>query len=295
MKRRGFGFPLILIAIGVVALLANFDLAPFSWTAALALWPLILVIVGVDLLLARRAPLAALAVDALVVALGLAILIALPPRPGGGFPFVIVSRNCADTPSDSISIPRDAAEKLMLSVSGGAGSFRVRGGSAALVEARSAAGDLTARTRRTGDRAVVNLTQCGTAVLGSRDVDVQIASDAQTSLAVTGGAGEFDLDLRDVKLTDVRLTNGASSTHLRLGKPNGDVSISVTGGASSVEIDLGGAEAHVDATGGLSSLNAPGASAGGVGRHIYETSGYASARDRYTITVTGGLSSVTVR
>ncbi len=294
MIRRGYGFPLALIAIGLVALLSNFGIAPFSPLALLSLWPLILVIIGIDLLLAQRAPLAALALDVLTVGLGLALLFTQPNLPGF-FPFSISGRECPSGQGQSdVSIARASAQRLSLHLTGGAGTFHVSGGAAALVEAHSDAGDLTARSSASADRADVRITQCGPN-FAARSVYVRIANDVPTSFELTGGAGSFELDLRDVKLTDVRITNGASSTKLELPKPNGDVVIRITGGASSTTIDLGGAEARVETTGGLTSLNSPGSSSGGVGRGVYETAGYASARDRYTITITGGVSSVTVR
>ncbi len=298
MRRRGFGLPLVLIAIGLVALLANLGITSFSWVALLALWPLILVIVGIDLLLARRAPLAALALDVLAVGLGLALLLTQPnlPRsvlftfPGGGCP--------GGQPSQGdVSVARAGAQRLSLQLTGGAGTFHVSGGASTLVEAHSDAGDLSARSSTSGDRADVRITQCGPiANFASRSVDVRITNDIPTSLDLTGGAGSFDLDLRDVTLADVRLTNGASSTRLALPRPSGDVGVRVAGGASSITIELPpGSEARVETSGGLTALNSPATSAGGFGRNVYETPGYAAARDRYSITVTGGVSSVTVR
>lgn len=296
-RRRGFGFPLVLIAIGLVALLANLGLAPLSWSAALSLWPLILVIIGIDLLLAHRAPLAALALDVAVVVLGLVLLVSRPYAPDW-FPFASFGARDCPTPARSASVAaqRESVQRLAFHFSGGAGTFRFSGGASNLVEATSDANDLYFRSSSSGDRVVdVRLTQCEPGGFGGRNVEVRIASDVPTSLELTGGAGTFDLDLRAVKVSDIRITNGASSTTLALPRPSGDVPVRIIGGASSINIDLGGAEARVETSGGLTSLNAPGASSNAFGRNSYETPGYASARDRYTVSVTGGVSSVSVR
>lgn len=297
MRGRGFGLPLVLIAVGVVALLANFGVLPFSPLAMLALWPVLLVIAGIDLLLSRRAPVAALALDAAVVVGALALLVSQPNLPTI-VPFVnIGSRDCpAGAAQGALSIPRDGAQKLSLHLTGGATTYRVLAPAGALVEARSDLEQLHSRVSRSGDAIDVNITQCWNGpIMTGRDVEVRIAGDVPTALDLTGGAGSFELDLREVRLTELRLTNGASSTKIQLPRPSGDVSVRITGGASSTDIDLGGAAARVETTGGLTSLNSPSTVTTGVGRSVYETPGYASAADRYTITVTGGVSSVTVR
>lgn len=297
MKGRGFGLPLVLIAIGVVALLANVGAVPFSPLALLALWPLLLVIAGIDLLLSHRAPLAALALDVAALGAGLALLVTQPSLPTV-LPFVnIGSRDCpAGAARSSVSVPREGAQRLSLRLTGGAATYRVLDAASALVEARSDLEQLYPRITRSGDAADVAIIQCWSGPFTTgRDVEVRLASGIPTSLDLTGGAGSFELDLRDVRITDLRLTNGASSTKLQLARPSGEVVVRITGGASSTEIELGGAEARVETTGGLTSLSSPSTVTSGVGRNVYETPGYASAPDRYTITVTGGVSSVTVR
>ena len=297
-RRRGFAFPLILIALGVAALLANFGLLAFSWTALLSLWPLILVVIGIDLLLAHRAPLAALALDVAVVALGIVFVATQPVAPF--FPGISFNgRNCpAGQAQSDVSVLRQDATRLTLAFTGGAGSFHFSGGASDLVDAHSDSDDLYLSLRAPGD---VRLTQCGrNAPIGAgRNVEVRIASDVPASLEVTGGAGTFDLDLRDVKLTDLRMTNGASTTTVELPKPSGDVLVRITGGASTVTIDLGGAEARVESTGGLTSLNTPSGwpTSGNpsFGRSSAESQGYAASHDRYTITMTGGVSTLNVR
>lgn len=297
MSRRGFGLPVVLITVGVVALLANLGMVSFSPIALLALWPLVLVLIGVDLLVARRAPLAALALDLGVVAVGLALLVARPDLPTWTPMLNIGGGHCPDGEAQSsVTVPRDGAQRLSLRLSGGAGTFRVNGGASALVEASSNAATLYPRTSRSGESVEVRLSECfDGARLSAHDVQVRVANDLPLSLEVTGGAGTFELDLREVRLSDARLTNGASSTTLRLPPPRGEVVVRVTGGASSTSIELGGAEARVESTGGLTTLNVPTGSFGGVGRNNWETPGYGAAADRYSITVTGGVSTVTVR
>lgn len=50
MKSRNWFLGLIFLAIGVVALLASFDVIDFSWRIAWRLWPLMLVFFGIVIL-----------------------------------------------------------------------------------------------------------------------------------------------------------------------------------------------------------------------------------------------------
>jgi hypothetical protein len=69
--------PAILIALGVSFLLANFGLiAPLSLRSVLALWPLVLVLVGIHLLVGRERPSFALGLQLGVLAIGLALVLA---------------------------------------------------------------------------------------------------------------------------------------------------------------------------------------------------------------------------
>jgi len=54
-RRRGLVGPVILIAIGIIFLLQNFDLLPWDvWTVIWRGWPAILILVGLDMLIGRR-------------------------------------------------------------------------------------------------------------------------------------------------------------------------------------------------------------------------------------------------
>jgi hypothetical protein len=140
--------------------------------------------------------------------------------------------------------------------------------------------------------------------LGEADIQIRIASDVPTSLRLDAGAGQFDIDLSDVRLTAADVNVGASSMRFVLPKPSGDVAIDMDGGASSITVTVpDGVEARITTSGGLLSLrsdnsrlgNAGSASGIFAGRSSVETSGYGTAHDRVTMTITAGASSIVVR
>ena len=102
-------------------------------------------------------------------------------------------------------------------------------------------------------------------------------------LDLQGGAGDFAFDLSGIDVTSATVSIGAAELRLVLPRPRGEVPIRVEGGAASLSFQVPpGVEARVTSKGLVSTS----------GRQ--ETPGYASARDRVTVTVTGGAASVRI-
>ena len=296
---RSFSWPLILITIGVVFLLVNFGLIPgVTAVQLLNLWPLLLILAGVDLAIGRRWPLAAIGIDVGVIALGLALLATQPSFASGP---VFGFGDKGDGERD-VTVARESARSLSLELNGGAGRFRVSGGSTALVESHSANADLRLRRveydrARDGQQADVRIDQSGTRHVSGAPIDVEtrIASDIVTDLEVNGGAGEFVIDLSNVMVTNAELNVGAASLTLTLPKPTTAVAIEVNAGASNITIEVPeGVEARVTTTGALLSLRSTNTRVTASGLSA-ETSGYSSATARITVKVTAGASSITIR
>jgi len=293
--RRGLIWPLILIAIGVVFLLANFGyLAPISFVALFSLWPLILILIGIDIAIARRWPLAALVTDVVIVGAGIALVVTNSVAPGF-VPFAIGGSN--EPGVAMVDVPRSDAKTMNLRLSAGAGTYTLKGGTSAssFVHADSDREDLRLRSAsQTGDRIDVRIDQ-GFTGSGFRfgpstasHVTVTVANDIPVSLRVDAGAGDFVVDTSDVKITDATISVGAASLHIVLPHPTGDVTISVSAGASSITLQIpDGVEARITTTGGLTSTHFDDPRFKGT-----ETSGYASAKDRVTVKITAGASSI---
>jgi hypothetical protein len=295
--RRGLIWPVLLISIGLAFLAANFGLiAPVSVVALLSLWPLVLIIVGIDIAVGHRWPLAALGADVLVIALGLALVASSPAATTGIFPFSV--GGSSGPTSSTVEVPRSDVKSMTLRLSAGAGTYELRGRSSALVHAVSDRDDLRlARADISGDRIDVRLDQ-GLTGNGLRfgptaasHVIVAVASDIPTSLTVDAGAGEFTIDASDIKVTDARISVGAASVRFVLPHPAGDVPITLSAGASSIVIEVpAGVEARITSSGGLNSTHFENPRFSGS-----ETSGYAGAKDRVTIRISAGVTSIVVR
>jgi hypothetical protein len=289
-------WPLVLIGVGLVALLANYGLLqPVSVLSILALWPVLLILLGIDIAFARRWPLPTLAAEVVIIGAAL-FLAATQPAALSFTSFTFNSSSDCSNPTASTAIPRGALQSLTLRIDGGAARYRLMGGAAGAVEVTSDAGDICLRDRTAGSRGDVRISQRGAHFGGTTEIVVKVAGDLPLSLQVNAGAGELVLDLRDVKTTDVRLSVGASSTTLVLPRASaGEIQIRVDGGASSIVIEVpSDVEARVSVSGGLVTSNTTNPRMTKSGNTI-ETTGYAAAKDRVTVTVNGGAMSVAVR
>jgi hypothetical protein len=303
--RRGVFWPLLLIALGLIFLLQNFGfISGVSWLAVASLWPLLLVLIGLDIAFARRWPLPTLVVEVALIAAGLALVASSPNLSPGIFVF----GDGGGGGETDVTVPRGDATQLTLTLNGGATqSYHVGGGATALVEAHSDNADLRLRVSGSNGRPDVRLDQASNGFfrpVRMGDVQIRLARDVPTSLTINVGAGQFDVDLSDVRVTDARVNVGASSMQFVVPKPSGDVAIRMNGGASNIVLVVpDGVEARIVTTGGLLSLRSDNprlgttGSASGVfaGGTSVETSGYGAAHDRVSLTISAGASSIVVR
>jgi hypothetical protein len=112
-------------------------------------------------------------------------------------------------------------------------------------------------------------------------------------IQVSGGAASIKLQLFHLTLTRLEISGGASRLDVGLPKPSGNLPIDLSGGASALTLRApSGTEWKVSLSGGVSYLNINGSHFGGLGSLEQQSHGYASASDRLTVTVSGGVSHV---
>jgi hypothetical protein len=284
-RRRdpALAFPLVLITLGILFLLANAGyLNGISWQNLAALWPVVFVLIGVDLLLRRRSVTAALIAEVAIIAASL-IYVAAAPLPFGGS---IV--NAGPFVSEQ-TIAREGASQLSLTLGYGAGNLSVKGGATDLVTVKSTHEDVELqRNVRAASSASVDVRSVSPQVLvggAQRAWDVTVPSDIPVAMTLNLGAGDFRLDLSTVRVTTATINNGASNLELMLPVPRGNVPITISTGASSVVLQVpAGVQYQVRVTGALNSVTGD-----------QTSSGYAAASDRLTITISSGVSSITIR
>lgn len=231
-----------------------------------------------------------------VVAIGVAMLWAILAKP-----------DVSPIESEVASVPLAGATRANVRVSHGAGRLTVGGGAPAdqLLEG-SFEGGVDTRVERMDDRADVHLRLPDgllplvvSRVNWSRgrglDWRFGLSPKIPLSLRFDAGAADLRLDLTDLKVTDVRISMGASSTVLTLPASAGQTRVNVESGAASIRIRVPeGVAARIRVSGGLSSTSVDRARfprrAG-----VYESPDYDTAENRADIRVSSGVGSVTVR
>jgi hypothetical protein len=219
---------IVLIALGVVYLLANMGVINVAWSIT---WPIIIIAVGAFILLGAIRPERQRTTSAAV------------PREGS------------------------ARLELDLAVGAGRFRLEGGAGSDNLVEVASTNDDIATRVERSGDRALVRLRQdlawWPDAWRGGSDWTVRVAGDVPTIVTMNAGAGDFSVDLSGMSIADARMQIGAAQARIVLPRPRGTVEVRVTGGATQLTfVPPPGVEYRLETSGGLTSIDGRTESAG---------------------------------
>lgn len=282
---------LIVIAIGVVLLLQNLGILAWSlWAQAWRLWPVILIVIGINVLIGRRYPLMA---GVLVLAIVLASI---------GW-LVSGAQGVTDAHALEFFNPRGSAQSLNVDVDFGAsvvrvsalpaggdqiwqGRFEVPGGADMDVDYSS--------TGETGQLKVSPASGFFPFLGGKSEWTLRFSPDVGLALNVDGGAGDLELDLRDLRLASLDMNIGASDATIQLPSVPGTIKVSIDGGASNVDIRVPeDVAARIKSDGGLSSLNV--ASRFKQSGDVYISDGYDTAERKADISLSTGVASITVR
>jgi hypothetical protein len=293
-RYRSFFWPAVLILAGVVALLVNIGALPVDRLILLVnLWPLILIVIGLEIIVRRgfhgtSADVAAALVVILAVA-GAAAYVAINPSP--------TATNKMD-----VSAPVGDLHHASLEVDVGSATIDISGGSdlgsllyRAHVEYPGPKPDITF-DRSTG---VLKISQNTNFPFGFGNgrfgLSIQLNQSVSWTVDENTGASKDTINLPHLMVSGITVNTGASSEDMTLGPPTGIVRIEVNGGALTVHVHRpSGTEASVEVSGGADSLTADGHSEHGIGDLKYESSGFNGASDGYRITVNGGACTVTL-
>lgn len=135
-------------------------------------------------------------------------------------------------------------------------------------------------------------------LFGPTGVSAQIALTTAVpwAIEIKHGVSQLTADLRDLEITSIDITGGASECELTLPRPRRRAALRITGGASQVVVKRPrGTAAQVSVRGGASNFVFDDQQLGAVGSALkLSTPGWESAPDGWTIELTGGASSVSV-
>lgn len=293
-RYRGVVWPAIIILVGIVALLVNTGVVSEERLYRFAdLWPLVLVVIGLELLVSRAqlpAPTATIAASLIVVlaVAGAFLYVALGPAIPGG----------THTLDVGTGVPALGVEQATVQIDVGSADLNVNGSD-------TLNGDLYhAHIEYTGSQPSVSedLTTGHVEISQNNGfrmfspqrfrMSLQLSSAVRWEITANTGAATGSFNLSTVNLKSMELATGASHEDITLGPASGIVPITIDGGALTVYLHRpSGNSASVDVSGGLVSLNFDGRQVHAIGT-ASESSG--AQTDAYRVQVNGGACTVTM-
>ena len=317
--RRGFSLVgVLLAALGTVLLLNTVGILPFAiWWELVDYWPVLLVLVGVKMLLAPRAPLLGIGVAALIVFGAVAAaLVTMPENQSGGPVHVTFVEPMGD------------AEILRLGMGFAGGSVELSSGSSdespslSLLAAdfgsrpaeviRDQSGRVTELYLSAGGPGIdVTITDDGKAwdvqgadldvfnpglnVGGLVDWRLMISHEVALELEINAGAADLDLDLQDLNVRRVVVGAGATDIRIMLPVDSGRTSVEIAAGAANVEIVVPeGVAARIENEILMSSTRIDAGRFFRTDDGLHESPDYSTASNRVDIEIEGLAADVTV-
>ncbi len=235
---RSLFWPVLLIGVGLIWLLASLGLIPpANFSALVSLWPLLLIVIGLDLLIGRRSPVASVLIGLIALAVVIFVLMSAPALnlPTGG---VMQTRTIAEPLTGAASaevelnltsMPTrlyaldDSQDLLRAEIDYyGTLDYTVTGDSVRRIS-------LEQRSDNSGLRITFD---------PSARWDIGLSPAVPIDLSIDGGSGSADIDLTGVELDSLWFDQGSGSFDVVLPMSPQEYEVTAVGGSGSLEIDL---------------------------------------------------------
>jgi hypothetical protein len=294
--------PLVLIFIGGVFLLQNAGyLPPNFWLNLWRLWPVVLVLAGIELLLAHRIPWLAL--------VGLAGIVLVLGAVASGSSLSRSPTQAAVTHTSQTDL--GGATQAVVSVHFGAGQLSIGPLAPALdnqlaATTYSGAPDLEPQASYS---AVGGTGQLDYQVYGhgpalmpfvggqsEARMDLNLSPKVPiTALNVQTGATDAHLDLSTLQVSNLEINVGAASTWVRLPEAAKTTNAHIAGGAATITLEIPpGVGAQIRHRGGLSTVNVDQTRFPSVGDGLYRSADYLTAPNNVDVSIETGVTSIQV-
>ena len=292
----------------------NLDVIDFYWRSVFSMWPVILIIIGVNLLVPKRGIGNAVSIVVTIAALAFLAFRGTYPPHDNWWIFdnkdwkterrISTNNNKNREKSSGVFTHEydDAITTAHLHIKGGAVEYEIGGLTDDLfhAEATSTIGAHQLETTTTGADANLTFsmrdTEKGNWNMGGDENWAKISLNRNPiwHISLNMGAGAAEFDLSEYKVASLNFNGGAASFEAKLGMPLEETTIAAESGVASVEIEIPRAAAcKIIIKSGLSSRDFPGFTKQDDGS--YTTEGYEQASNRFVVNLKGGLSSFAVK
>lgn len=310
MKTGKIVWGIILIFIGSIFLLENFNVLEFYWSAVWRFWPVVFILIGANMLLSRfgnevYAPYLIGSITIITLAL-IAYQGTRPHANRGWVRFKHESRhdwqNDSGDTSSTFTEPYSGTKRARLNIQGGATSYRLSDSTSNLFEAvvNQHFGRYTLTKSMSDSVEILNFRMrdkhqsWNLDKMENNNTSLLMNRNPIWDIKVEMGAGEVVFDLTEYKVNKLSFEGGAASFEARLGSKVPLTDVSVETGVANVEIEVPSASGcRIIVDSGLSSKDFTGFIKQSDG--TYETSNYGTAANKINISLKGGLSSFEVK
>lgn len=310
----------ILVIIGILLLLGNFGLIHFTWFNLVHLWPIILVIAGINLVFShsRSGWVTFLKIIALIVGVLLLVFGSFHHHFRDNWDMGFHNRYNFDD-RDGNGAFRDSVVKIegsgsyiepydptiqtaRLNISGGGTTYTLKDATNQLFDAE---------TKEYGNRYVLKKSMDGTTPVldfnmnnrhgmpfdfdkRSNNANIKLNPNPEWEINLEAGAAKVNFDLSSLKIKKLKLAGGAASFDIKMGQPLVNTNVDISTGASAVTINIPrNAACHIVTDTGLSSKTFNGFQ--NIGDNDYETPGFDKAANKMYIHISGGVSDFKVK
>jgi hypothetical protein len=304
----------LLLFIGGVLLLTNFDVIEFYWRNIWNFWPILLIILGVNILFNKNDSQLGniISLGILIVALSF-LFVRGQQKPNGkswygdrhGIHTDFDEDNESDVASSKMNFSEglqtgDAVKKTILNLSGGGTSFNLKGKTDSLFSANV--------KRKFSDFVLTKVSTDSINTLtfkmqnknkswsyggGGNDVNLYLNTVPIWEMNLNMGAGQIDFDLASYKVRTLSFDGGAAELDIKIGSLLPIVDVNVKTGVADVKIKVPkGSGCRIKTKTGLSTKDFSGFTK--ISEGLYETPNFQNSGSKVFISLDGGLSSFEV-
>jgi predicted membrane protein len=261
---RSLFWPIVLIAIGVIWLLSNAGvISRENLVVLLRLWPLLLIVIGLDLLFGRKSPAvsAVIGVGAVVLVI---VLMLVGPSIGLTGPSLEVKLDTfneprEDTTSASVRLDLSVATTTIVPVADSSDLFTAEVTHLGDLDFEVEGETAKQITLSEDDASVMDGTSflAGLIRVDGEDLNWNIGLSPEIPLAleINSGVGQGNFDLSQMQLTDLSINGGVGQINLQLPSVDTPYNVDINNGAGELNLSIADDTAiNLNVKGGVGSV-----------------------------------------
>lgn len=311
MKSKKIAWGISLLFLGTLLLLQNFEIIEFSWSQIWRFWPVLFILVGINIITAKLNPNIGVPIVSIFTVLVLGLFVYKGVQPSNEYNSDKLdlyndnsenNENIDSAEASSFSEDYDTRYKTArLIINGAAGSFKLNNTTNQLFKVdidgtfkkymlKKTEIDTSATIELNNNKNYSNTFKNNKL----SDLDISLNDNPIWDIEANIGAGEINLDVTNFKIKNLVLKGGAAAFNITLGNKLNSTTLTAETGVASVEIkvpEISGCRINVNS--GLSAKEFIGFN--NLGKGVYETSNFEKSTNKIYINLKGGLSSFEVK